>query len=1234
MRKSLLLLALVLVAGGTVYYFADRTPELTEKQRLMYGEEEEREGMDKQSMLKELYKQWDEMMRDPATGRVPVERLVKALEYTRNLQALQKQGKVNAGISGVVWVNRGPTNVGGRTRTILISPNDPTGNTGIAGSVSGGLWISKNLKAATPTWAPVNDFFESLSISSIVYDPTNTNIFYAGTGEGFFNADAASGLGILKSTDGGTTWDFLPSTVNSNFYFVNKMAVKANGDVFAATSSGMYRSKDKGATWEKVLNGTIGDVEVSASGVIFASGMQGTNGVYKSETGDLGTFTNLCTAGIGLPSTGIQRIETAVAPSDANTVYSLFYMDTTAAGGGKAVFYRSTDNGASFVRVSRPADADPGIAPYDFTRQQGWYDLILKVDPNDSKVLYTGGIDAFKSVNGGDSWTQLTHWYGGFGYQYMHADQHGIEFEGNKSDIVYFTSDGGVAQTLNGTASMPAIAHQNSNYITAQFYATAGHPDASSNYYLAGAQDNGTKQFTLPGTAAANTASGGDGAYCNIDQSDPKYQFTQYVFNNYYRSQDGGASFNGIEVSQTISNSGRFINPSDYDENTKTLYAAGNNGSMVRWSSATTGTTFKNIIVSGMSGQQVSAVTASVATTDKLYLGTGGGSIFYVTNPSTATISASTKNLGKPVNGGYVNCIWEDPTNANHLVIAYSNYGVISVWETLNATNTTPTWTAKEGNLPDIPVYWVLPSPLNSKEVMVGTEVGVYSTANFDAASPEWVPSVDGMANVRVTQIRLRPSDNVVYASTHGRGLFTTDVFAVASAGFSVASQIGYTGKAISFTDNSVKASAWQWDFNGDGVFDSQTQNPSYTYTASGVYNVKLRINNDPGLEKVTQVTILPDKATPYVLADGGDFETNAANFAAENIGTSKFSRGSSTQPGKNGTNSGSNAWVIDPDKAQYSSNSTAYLYTPSYNFTATGAYTISFYAKYEVENEWDGFRVEYTTDKGTTWMPLGTTVQADWYDYDNATADRPFPKGEAYFTKSDLPAFQMKKYTTSALQGNPSVAFRFVFKADPFEVGAGLALDDFTVTGPSNPVLPVNLVSFTGTNSGSINVLRWNSATEINSNRYEVERSVDGRNFQKTGSVRSANAATGAAYSYNDNISHLFVKTFYYRLKMVDNDGKYSYSNVVSIYVRDRNEQITILGNRTSSFINILVPQQLLQKPVQANIINANGAVVRTFNITNNSTTVYVDKLAAGTYFVRFVQDKQLLHTGKFVKQ
>ncbi len=1231
----------VLLFSATFFSCKNGEKDNIKKNKSTELTEEETGGKyDKQYMLEEMYKQWDDMQRDPGTGRVPVERLYAAYQHTRNLLQSKKQNTVTSGVSGVKWTSRGPSNVGGRTRAIMISPLDLSGNTGFAGAVGGGIWKSTNLRSANPSWSPVNDFMQNLAISYITYDPSNKSVFYAGTGEGFGNSDAARGLGIIKSTDGGATWNFLASTNNSSFYYVNKVAVNSSGHIYAATRSGIFRSLDGGASWgTAVLSGNFGDIEITSTDVYYASKTQFPATIYKSSTGASGSWTNLglSTSGTGLPSTHNQRVETAVAPSDPNTVYALYYRDTSYTFNGtnytgSTLMYRSTNGGTSFVNVGSPNDADPGIPDPDFTRTQGWYDLILKVDPNNSQTVYTGGIDIFKSTNGGGSWKQLTHWYAGFNFQYCHADQHGMEFQPNNSDVLYFTNDGGIAQTTNATAAAPVINPINTNFTVTQFYACDYHPAALSNYFLAGAQDNGTQQFNLPAFGGTVMASGGDGNYCNIDKLDPNNQFTQYVYNNYYRSNDGGASFPDVAVPSDIATSGRFINPSDYDANTKTLYAASNTGQFMRWKDAPTTESFELVAVIAMTGQ-VSAVAVASTTPDKVYFGTGNGQIVEVTDASLASGSTPGRSLGTP-SGGYVNSIWEDPANAKHIIIAYSNYGVQNVWETVNADAAAPTWVSKDGDLPDMPVYSILVDPLNINNVFIGTELGVYSASNFSSASPQWVPTSDNLAYTRVTQLKLRTSDNLVVASTHGRGLFTSDVFQSAAAGFYADAKFTYQNKDVSFFDNSVKATSWQWDFNNDGIFENTEQNPVQQFTTPGIKTVRLRINGDPLLESITTINVLPNKGTPYLLENGGNFDVSTGDFFADNKGTSLFSLGNSTQPGKDGTHSGANAWVIDINNPVYAPNSTAFLYSPEYKCTTAGSYTVSFYAKYKIETTWDGFRVEYSTDKGSTWQILGNVLQANWYDYANLTSDRPFPMGEAYFSNVNAANYTLCKFTTNDFAGQSSVAFRIVFQSDPAVVYAGLAIDDFTLDGPSNIVLPVSLVSFTGKNIGNNNNLQWKTGSEINSNRYEVERSFEGRLFDKITTIKSRNSATGSIYTVADNISSIKTNNFYYRLKIIDNDGAAKYSPVVYINIAGRKELISVLGNLTNGPVKVIVPASLLNTPLQADIVAANGVAVKRVQLTGVTNTLNFSQFAAGNYFIRFIKDGQIIQSEKVVRQ
>jgi len=151
-----------------------------------------------------------EATKDPALNEVPRQRLVSAKAYATRLRNMPPSQR--AAITGITWDERGPSNVSGRTRAMLVDAGDATGNTLFAGGVGGGLWVTNNALAGNPTWTNIGDQFGNLAISTLAQDPSNSNIMYFGTGEGWFNADAIRGLGIWKSTNGGATWNQLSAT--------------------------------------------------------------------------------------------------------------------------------------------------------------------------------------------------------------------------------------------------------------------------------------------------------------------------------------------------------------------------------------------------------------------------------------------------------------------------------------------------------------------------------------------------------------------------------------------------------------------------------------------------------------------------------------------------------------------------------------------------------------------------------------------------------------------------------------------------------------------------------------------------------------------------------------------------------------------------------------------------------------------------------------------------------------
>ncbi|MHC4218101.1 MAG: WD40/YVTN/BNR-like repeat-containing protein [Planctomycetota bacterium] len=445
-----------------------------------------------------------------------------------------------AAASSAAWTWLGPGNRGGRTRAFAIDPGNP--DVMYAGGVAGGIWKTTDGGAA---WNVADDLMINLAITSIAMDPNDSSVLYAGTGEGVLTGrPGVRGLGIFKSVDAGVTWTQLEGTINvvpgSAFHYVNEVVISPNDSnrIYAATRTGVWRSLDAGQSWSVVLanprymatpptsNGsTVGctDLAIRADmspDVVFAAfGIYEADGLFRSNDGG-DTWADYAAG----PDQG--RMTVAFAPSDNDIIYLLMANNGSTDATGKLIdVFRSDDGGETFVpRVNMNSLPGPwllsnlilatGCRPGG-TYSQGWYDNIIAVDPVDPDIVWVGGVDIFRSDDGGANWGIPGYW---IFYQldppppyYVHPDHHNIvfhpQYNGTTNQTMYVTNDGGLFRTTNARAAtsqedcplpgdepLPEIVWEslNNNYGVTQFY----HGDSArdEDVFIGGCQDNGTNR--------------------------------------------------------------------------------------------------------------------------------------------------------------------------------------------------------------------------------------------------------------------------------------------------------------------------------------------------------------------------------------------------------------------------------------------------------------------------------------------------------------------------------------------------------------------------------------------------------------------------------------------------------------------------------------------------------------------------------------------------------------------
>jgi len=783
------------------------------------------------------------LLQNPRTKKIP--KNIKALEsaFSEKITArshISETSKKSAEFASKsrysYWRNRGPGNIGGRTRALAIDRRNE--NIIFAGGVSGGLWRSLNMGES---WRKVTLPWQDPSITAIVQDPRRGkhHIWYYASGERFGNSASAggalyAGTGVFKSINNGRTWFRLRGSNDSDlttlsaFDIIHNIDVDPkNGDVYVATFEGIYRSKQGGRNFELVLAGALDsttDIMITPKGKIYAtvdffSGEA--SGFFVSDNGD--QWTNITPAQIN-PFFG--RTVMAFDPSDEERVY-FFSEDLTQV--TPAFLWRYQGN------AETPAEQWTDLSinlpttiggPVGNLNLQGNYNMFISVHPTKPNLVFLGGTNLYRSTSGYTTPTGIAGWIGGFdiannvtNYPNHHPDQHNLLFLPSDPDKAISANDGGVHMTTDITRTETPVewVSLNNGYITTQPYTVSYDPEGNGDDLVAGFQDNGTwftnsKNAKDPWTQDFS----GDGAFNAIaDGGRTRYVSSQFGLIIRYNFDETGALESFTRIEPIGSSNFSFIAPFILDPiNDNVMYLpAGdriwrNNDldAIPLFSQARTDLNWveqtKTITPDGASITALDVSKFPVA--NVLYYGTGSGIVYRVENANLDNQEVLDISSGKGLPPGNINNIYVDPKDSDRVFVTFSNYGIPSLFMTGNAGES---WEDISGNLEENrdgsgngpSVRWFA---INGKNegYFAATSTGLYYAFRLRGKNTRWYREPIRIGKGVAVQVKTR-ADGFVAAAIHGNGVYSANFFVRPrpEPSLSVAYQIPDTTVAINF---------------------------------------------------------------------------------------------------------------------------------------------------------------------------------------------------------------------------------------------------------------------------------------------------------------------------------------------------------------------------------------------------------------------------------------------------
>lgn len=709
------------------------------------------------------------MARSYPGGKIYSKNIMEAYQAKKAALATRGGGNFNES-----WQAIGPKNIGGRTLCLAFHPTDP--NTLFVGAASGGLWKSTTQGLGYTAWEYVPTGFPVLGVASIAINPDNAEEMYIGTGE-VYNYTAAApgvanrltrgtyGIGILKTTDGGATWEKSLDWSLQEMTGVADLQINPDNPsvIYAATTQGLYRSTDAGQNWQQLLSNAMAtDIEMHPTDpntllVSFGNYLSPTDekGVYRTQDG--GTTWELLDD--GLPTNYGGKTQLSYSPSEPNIIYA-----SVADAFNSVGLFKSENGGDNWDLVNSD----------DVALYQGWYSHDVAVDPTNSDQVIYVGVDGFRSTNGGVDITQVTYWYlWDFGQvpvggpegpgNYMHADIHGVYYSPFAANEVFAVTDGGIFFSEDGGLNWEG---RNGTYQTQQFYPNFGNSTTDSLFGIGGMQDNSTALYV--GDDAWVRVLGGDGMDAAINQDNDHIVFGASQFLNVRRSLDRGESFSGILPQAVFDENRAFNGPFEISPvSSGILYA----GAQRLYRSTNTGDDWAPTSALPLDGANP-ILTIGISPVDE--------SVIYV---AMAPISSPPARIFKSEDSGQN---WEEifglpdrmamdfafhPLEKDIVYVVFSGFGSSHVFRTEDGGLT---WAALDAELPDVPTNSILVDPQIPNHVYLANDLGVYVSTDEGAT---WEPFSGDLPDATLAMdLSISPSNRKLRLATHGHGVYQTDL--------------------------------------------------------------------------------------------------------------------------------------------------------------------------------------------------------------------------------------------------------------------------------------------------------------------------------------------------------------------------------------------------------------------------------------------------------------------------